>query len=436
MIQLQDLTNEYIRSQLESQYSEFEHITILDDRPQNLDFDAARSGSDSGVIAYLTLHDKSSVFERFSLTLKFTNNDRALELCEQLNELVVRASEEKYDLDDDDELIQSLTSYNTHRNIMNVQDFIESTHTSLSFAECYVKVYKVDDATLRVTVVQRQTTPLSECIERRITELSELNDLYTRAIQYSQSHKLKQLEKDYTEALELFDELNTYAMAQIRSANIQDVSERELHICDVHINDNQFANTTEQFNSVRDLKISELLDPFKTSESLERPKGLIEELENLCNHNIVRRYSMKNDDLPNRISIVDARKRVLIELINHPNTIRKLAFKHLNDRLGTSQPRSKERKVLRHFKQEIQPYVDKMIDIYDNLQIYIDAPFNQRLTDEMIDALNKDLENGNNNEKRRIIDEVSIAIKEIEQLSQSIHDAYQDMLIHAYSTES
>lgn len=54
----------------------------------------------------------------------------------------------------------------------------------------------------------------------------------------------------------------------------------------------------------------------------------------------------------------------------------------------------------------------------------------------MIDALNKDLENGNNDEKRRIIDEVSIAIKELEQISQSIHDAYQDMLIHAYSTES
>jgi len=32
MIKLEALTNEYIRSQLESQYSEFEHITINDDR--------------------------------------------------------------------------------------------------------------------------------------------------------------------------------------------------------------------------------------------------------------------------------------------------------------------------------------------------------------------------------------------------------------------
>lgn len=179
-----------------------------------------------------------------------------------------------------------------------------------------------------------------------------------------------------------------------------------------------------------------MLDPFKTNDSLERPKALIKVLETLCNKNIVKRYSMKNDDLPNRISIVDARNRVLVNLIEHPNTVRKLAFKHLNARLEASQPRSRERKVLRHFKQEIKPYVDKMIQIYDDLQEYLDVPFQQRLTDTMIDALNKDLENGNNDEKLRIIDEVSVAIKEIEQLSQSVYSAYQDMLLHAYSEES
>lgn len=297
-------------------------------------------------------------------------------------------------------------------------------------------MYKVDDTTLHVTVIQRQTTPLSEHIERRINELVELKELYTDVVQYAQSHKLNQIEKVYSEALELFSELNTYTISQIRSANIQDVSERELHICDVHIDDDQFSSTTEQFTSVRELKISELLDPFKTNESLQRPYALIKALEVLCNKNIVKRYNSQNEDLPNRLSIVDARSRVLSALIEYPNTIRKLAFKNLNARLEDSQPRSKERKVLQYFKQEIKPYVDKMIQIYDNLQIYIDAPFQQHLTPELIKSLNDDLENGNNNEKQRIIDEVSIAIKEIEQLSQSIHDAYQDMLIHAYSTES
>lgn len=434
MTNLKDLTNEYIRSQLESQYSEFEHIAINDDY-SHIDTDALNSGSSAGVITYLTLHDKSDVFKTFLLNFKFTNNARALEICEQLNDFVVKASEESYDLNDS-ELIQSLAAYSTHRNIMNVQDFIESTHSSLSFAKCYVKVYKVDDTTLRVTVIQHQTTPLSEHIERRVKELAELKELYTDVVQYAQSHKLNQIEKVYSEALELFNELNTYTMSQIHSANIQDVSEREFHICDVHIDDDQFSSTTEQFNSVRDLKISELLDPFKTDESLERPKALIKALEVLCNKNIVKRYNSQNEGLPNRLSIVDARSRVLSTLIGYPNTIRKLAFKNLNTRLEDSQPRSKERKVLQYFKQEIKPYVDKMIQIYDNLQIYIDAPFQQRLTPELIKSLNDDLENGNNDEKRRIIDEVSIAIKEIEQLSQSIHDAYQDMLIHAYSTES
>lgn len=435
MIQLQDLTNEYIRSQLESQHSEFEHIAILDNRYQTTDSDALHSGSSAGIIAYLTLRGKSDIFNKFLLNFKFTDNSRALEITEHLHELVSRASVERYDLDDS-ELIQSLAAYRTGRSIYDVQDFIESTNRPLAFAECYTKVCKIDDATLRVTVVQRALASLSEQFERFVTELAKLKELYTDVVQHIQQHKLKRLEKTYSEALELFNELNTYAISQIRSANIQDVSERELYICDVHISDDQFSNETESFDSVRDLKISELLDPFKTNDSLERPKALIKVLETLCNKNIVKRYSMKNDDLPNRISIVDARNRVLVNLIEHPNTVRKLAFKHVNARLDASQPRSRERKVLRHFKQEIKPYVDKMIQIYDDLQEYLDVPFQQRLTDTMIDALNKDLENGNNDEKRRIIDEVSIAIKEIEQLSQSIHDAYQDMLLHAYSEES
>lgn len=435
MIKLEDLTNEYIRSQLESQYSEFEHIAINDDRYQNVDSDASQGGSSAGIIAYLALHGKSDVFKKFLLNFKFTNNDRALEICERLIYFVSRASVERYDLDDS-ELIQSLAAYSTSRSIRDVQDFIESTNRPLAFAECYTKVCKIDDATLRVAVTQRQIMSLSEQFERFITELAKLKELYTDVVQHIQRHNLKRLEQVYTEALELFNELNSYAISQIRSANIQDVSERELYICDVHISDDQFSNDTESFDSVRDLKISELLDPFKTNDSLERPKALIKVLETLCNKNIVKRYSMKNDDLPNRISIVDARNRVLVNLIEHPNTVRKLAFKHLNTRLEASQPRSRERKVLTHFKREIKPYVDKMIQIYDNLQRYIDAPFNQRLTDTMIDALNKDLETGNNDEKQRIIDEVSVAIKEIEQLSQSIHSAYQDMLYNAYLEES
>ena len=109
MIKLEDLTNEYIRSQLESQYSEFEHIAINDDRYQNVDSDASQSGSSAGIIAYLALRGKSDVFKKFLLNFKFTNNDRALEICERLIYFVSRASIERYDLDDS-ELIQSLAA--------------------------------------------------------------------------------------------------------------------------------------------------------------------------------------------------------------------------------------------------------------------------------------------------------------------------------------
>lgn len=183
MIQLKDLTSEYIRSQLESQYSEFEHIAINDARPQNIDSDALHGGSSADVIAYLALHGKGEVFKKVLLNFKFNNNDRALEICEHLHELVSRASIECCDLDDS-ELIQSLATYGTSRSIRTVQDFIESTDRSLSFAECYVKICKVDNTALRVTVIQTQTTPLSTRFEQFVKELAKLNELYTDVVQH------------------------------------------------------------------------------------------------------------------------------------------------------------------------------------------------------------------------------------------------------------
>lgn len=114
MIQLKDLTSEYIRSQLESQHSEFEHIAILDDRYQKTDSDALHSGSSASAIAYLTLHGKSDIFNKFLLNFKFTDNGRALEITEHLRECVSRASIERYDLDDS-ELIQSLAAYRINK---------------------------------------------------------------------------------------------------------------------------------------------------------------------------------------------------------------------------------------------------------------------------------------------------------------------------------
>lgn len=51
-------------------------------------------------------------------------------------------------------------------------------------------------------------------------------------------------------------------------------------------------------------------------------------------------------------------------------------------------------------------------------------------------AFTTDLQNGNNNEKLRIINKVSSAIDEIEQIVKQLNSAYRDMLVYLYDDET
>ena len=60
----------------------------------------------------------------------------------------------------------------------------------------------------------------------------------------------------------------------------------------------------------------------------------------------------------------------------------------------------------------------------------------QRLDYYLSKAFTIDLQNGNNNEKLRIINKVSSAIDEIEQIVKQLNSAYRDMLVHLYGDET
>lgn len=59
-----------------------------------------------------------------------------------------------------------------------------------------------------------------------------------------------------------------------------------------------------------------------------------------------------------------------------------------------------------------------------------------QLTNTLSKAFTTDLQNGNNNEKLRIINKVSSAIDEIEQIVKQLNSAYRDMLVHLYGDEA
>ena len=185
-----------------------------------------------------------------------------------------------------------------------------------------------------------------------------------------------------------------------------------------------------------DIHAYEILDPVRSDMFLARPKTLVQELQKLCNMTIVKRYNKQNENLPNVISSADAKEQLLDELSKHANSARNWVYKHLNERFEAAPNRSRERKILKHFKESTAPFNDKIIEIYDKeIKNYVETPFNQRLDYYLSKAFTTDLQNGNNNEKLRIINEVSSAIDEIEQIVKQLNSAYRDMLVHLYGDE-
>ena len=108
----------------------------------------------------------------------------------------------------------------------------------------------------------------------------------------------------------------------------------------------------------------------------------------------------------------------------------------MNSRIKSAHAKSREKQVLQHFKEAIGPYIEELLKIHEELQPYIDCPYQGSPPKLVTDAINADMENGNNNEKLRIIDEVSVLTKALEQSSNSLNTAYHDMLFNAYSTQS
>ena len=115
------------------------------------------------------------------------------------------------------------------------------------------------------------------------------------------------------------------------------------------------------------------------------------------------------------------------------NSIKKNVLVNLNSRIKSAPAKSREKQVLQHFKESVEPYIEELLKIHEELQPYISCPYQCTPPKLVVDAINADMENGNNNEKLRIIDEVSVLTKALEQSSKSLNAAYHDMLFNAYS---
>ena len=434
MIQLKDLTHDYIQSQLKKNYEEFSHIEFTEVY-DNIQQDIYKDGSSSGIIAYLTQKRKTKIFDNVALCFRFKGITRAKALLSQIarfnNSLKKEVSK---GLITQEELDNSLRWRIIERCVNVLGLPLISDNNFFSISVYYVKCNQIDDSSFSVSIGQHRTKRQANLVNEDVIEpLIQLKDALLSALSYAQEKKLIDLEQRYTEALAMFEEVNAYLLSQLNSLDIEAFVKQEFHVCDVEIDDPDFQTTINEFDMINGLRITEVSDPINSKEFLARPKNLIDELKSLCDKTIVKRLNKQNQDLPNVKSIADVKYELYGSIAYTSNSIKKNVLVNLNSRIKLAPAKSREKQVLQHFKEAIAPYIEELLKIHEELQPYINCPYQGTPPKLVTDAINADMENGDNNEKLRIIDEVSVLTKALEQSSKSLNAAYHDMLFNAYN---
>jgi len=213
-----------------------------------------------------------------------------------------------------------------------------------SISVYYVKCNQIDDSSFRVSIGQHRTKRQTDLINDDVVEpLIQLKDALLSALSYTQEKNLTELEQGYTEALEAFETINTFMLSQLNSLDIEEFVKREFHVCDVEIDDPAFHKTTNKFDMIRDLGITEVSDPINSKEFLLRPKRLIKELKSLCNKTIVKRLNNQNRDLPNVKAITDVKYELYGRIAYTSNSIKKNVLVNLNSRIKSAPANSREK---------------------------------------------------------------------------------------------
>lgn len=434
MIQLKDLTPAYIQSQLKSNHEEFSHIEFTEVY-DNIQQDIYKGSSSSGLIAYLTKNSKANIFDNAALCFRFNDTAHTKELLSQMQNFNNSLKKEiNTGLITQEELDNSLHWRIIERcvNILGMPLIPDNNFFSISVY--YIKCNQIDDSSFSVSIGQHRTKRQANLVNDDVVEpMIQLKDALLSALSYAQEKNLTELERGYTEALEAFEAVNTFMLSQLNSLDIEAFVKQEFHVCDVEIDDPDFQTTINEFDMINGLRITEVSDPINSKEFLARPKNLIDELKSLCDKTIVKRLNKQNQDLPNVKSIADVKYELYGSIVYTSNSIKKNVLVNLNSRIKLAPAKSREKQVLQHFKEAIAPYIEELLKIHEELQPYIDCPYQGAPPKLVVDAINIDMENGNNNEKLRIIDEVSVLTKALEQLSNSLNAAYYDMLVNAYS---
>lgn len=302
-------------------------------------------------------------------------------------------------------------------------------------AQLCTKFTQVNDSTLRLSFVHHDETNEVPFDDHIISVLSDLRDSITRSFEYVTEHDRKDLLSVCNESLEVFNVLNNYVVKSLKAINTDAFAQQEFDICDFEVDEQELKEIIDKFDNIPRLRVSEVLDPMHIKAWLTTaPSKLIKNLTDLCDSTVVKKITPKNETLPNVVTLKDAVASCWVnDESQNANAFARSLLVNINRRIEYAEPRSKEKRILRKFKESITPYIHQLYAIYNTILPYTMQSRYSRPSHLVINAIETDMKNGNHNEKLRIIDELTRSVDLIKQSAESIDAACHDALSNAYS---
>lgn len=442
-MRLKDITKEWALEQLQAKYEEFNNVFIKSDykvlKSHPIELSMYDSGLTPGMVAYIAKHANPDIFFKCSLHVRRDSGEELSAVRDAYKRLYKIYSDIFWKYVDTDKL--SREDYHEYFETAAVDKaqlefhYFFDDNAYYQIAQLCTKFTQVNDSTLRLSFVHHDETNEVPFDDRIISVLSDLRDSITRSFEYVTEHDRKDLLSVCNESLEVFNVLNNYVVKSLKAINTDAFAQQEFDICDFDVDEQELKEIIDRFDNIPRLRVSEVLDPMHIKAWLTTaPSELIKNLTDLCDSTVVKKITPKNETLPNVVTLKDAVASCWVnDESQNANAFARSLLVNINRRIEYAEPRSKEKRTLRKFKESITSYIHQLYAIYNTILPYTMQSRYSRPSHLVINAIETDMKNGNHDEKLKIIDELTRSVDLIKQSAESIDAACHDALFNAYN---
>jgi hypothetical protein len=228
------------------------------------------------------------------------------------------------------------------------------------------------------------------------------------------------------------DEFRENTLAYLKAIDYQTLDGTRIDICDIEI-DPSLVNLDVSVSKNNNLTHEEYEDPIMSEFVLIRLQQVQRSLENLLNHKLVSKYTPYADRVgvevtPDLIfSYASYSYFAQASELKYDYTSQKL-LTYLNARLRASKAKTREREILKTFKEQMSPIVERIKEIYTDVRPYVQPRSRYCISEELQSEIMKDFDTGRHDHTQAVIDKLANAISETRALCEAYNDEYRRML--------